>query len=968
MSATKKSERACTFHVIPNTHWDREWLYDFQETRMLLVEFMDRLLDIFARHDAYKTYLLDSQTIPIEDYLAIRPERRDEIVRRVREGRLLIGPWYTLPEEHLVNGESLVRNLLLGGRLAESYGGTMKIGYSPFSYGQASQMPQIYRGFGIDTILFYHGIQPSEAPSEFIFEGPDGSQLFASRMGSNARYNFFFSVYRPAVFGKATLERDYRWSEQGLPFHLCSEDQFSRHHMLVDPVRTLHRDRLASLLDELKQAELQHVTTDHIACMQGMDSTQPDVHELKTVEELAKILATSPPRPDNDAARRDSGTSSKSEGKDVIFHSSLPEWLDAVKRSVRWEDLVVLKGERRTPRQLGTRVHLYGDVTSTRVRIKRKNARAEQELQRRAEPLAAAAWLIGAEYPRAYLDLAWKYLFQCHPHDSIAGTGVDPIEHDVHHRLDQCRHIAAGVKRRALQAIQHQIDNGDLSDETVVLTVFNSTPYRRSEVVTAVVDLPLEGRFANGGYMVRDGMTDEPIEVQEAGRWEHPAVVRHLGDATMEMPSLRVRLRIPLDDVPGLGYRTLLIRPDPQFSWPDGSLVTGPNTMENEHLKVVINPNGTFDLTDKMTGQTFTNLHYFSDNGEAGHAWRHIPPCHDRVFTTLHGCPTIERLETGPFSARFAVTHTLELPARLDEGKGDHVRRLDGDGDDAGRSAETRRMTIRSELSIDRYARGVAVTTTFDNTCEDHRLRVMFPTHLAASTSSAEEPFDVVERPIDRGPESPWRGTWNPTHPCQRFVDVSDGKLGLALVNDGLREYEVTDDASRTIGLTLVRGFEVALTTVSWRWERHPEMKGSQSLGEQTFRYLVFPHAGDWDSGGVLQQADRFNVPLEPAQAGPHAGHLPRRFSFLELAPEALVVSSIKRCEDRPSLIVRVFNPTARDVTGTLHTFQQPDQVRYVHLNEAPVDQDGPDLGKNQITFPVGAKKIVTMELSFDNR
>ena len=191
-----------TYHFIPNTHWDREWLYDFQETRMFLVEFMDRLLEIFTKNPEYKTYLLDSQTVPIEDYLEIRPDEKEEIVERVRQQRLFIGPWYTLPEEHLVNGESLVRNLLIGSRLAESYGGSMKVGYSPFSYGQASQMPQIYQGFGIDTILFYHGIQPSESPAEFIFEGADGSRLFASRMGSNARYNFFFSVYRPAVYGR----------------------------------------------------------------------------------------------------------------------------------------------------------------------------------------------------------------------------------------------------------------------------------------------------------------------------------------------------------------------------------------------------------------------------------------------------------------------------------------------------------------------------------------------------------------------------------------------------------------------------------------------------------------------------------------------------------------------------------------------------------------------------------------------
>ena len=106
----KKKNKPIQFHFIPNTHWDREWLYDFQETRMFLVEFMDKLLDIFNQYPDYKTYLLDGQTIPIEDYLDIRPENKEKLINYVKEKRLFIGPWYTLPEEHLVNGESLVRN------------------------------------------------------------------------------------------------------------------------------------------------------------------------------------------------------------------------------------------------------------------------------------------------------------------------------------------------------------------------------------------------------------------------------------------------------------------------------------------------------------------------------------------------------------------------------------------------------------------------------------------------------------------------------------------------------------------------------------------------------------------------------------------------------------------------------------------------------------------------------------------
>jgi alpha-mannosidase len=253
----------------------------------------------------------------------------------------------------------------------------------------------------------------------------------------------------------------------------------------------------------------------------------------------------------------------------------------------------------------------------------------------------------------------------------------------------------------------------------------------------------------------------------------------------------------------------------------------------------------------------------------------------------------------------------------------------------------------------------------------------MFPTHLAATHSSAEEPFDVVERPIDRGPDSPWHGTWNPTHPFQRFVDVSDGKVGLALLGDGLREYEVTEDTSRTIGLTLLRAFEVALTTVAWRWERHPEMKGSQVPGKHRFRYFIYPHAGDWDQGQVAPQADRFLVPLEPVQTGRHAGTLPQCLSFLELEPAELQVSCIKQAEQYQTergqreggrtLVVRLYNPSSRDIDGNLTLFKAPRSARYLNLNEEPTGDVNPEVTGNRIALSVGAKKIVTLEMTFND-
>ena len=101
-----------TLHVISNTHWDRAWVYPFQETRLLLLEFMDDLLALLDRDQKFHSFLMDSQTIAIEDYLALRPEKEEQLKRLVKAGKLIVGPWYTLPEEYIINGESLVRTWL----------------------------------------------------------------------------------------------------------------------------------------------------------------------------------------------------------------------------------------------------------------------------------------------------------------------------------------------------------------------------------------------------------------------------------------------------------------------------------------------------------------------------------------------------------------------------------------------------------------------------------------------------------------------------------------------------------------------------------------------------------------------------------------------------------------------------------------------------------------------------------------
>src|SRR5690606_25907927 len=105
------------------------------------------------------------------------------------------------------------------------FGGAAKIGYSPFSWGQISQLPQIYKEFGVDVIMFYRGVNALESPkAEFIWEAPDGTRALTSRFSTMPRYNFYFYIYRPAVHNEPIAEKEYRWTRGGAPFHFADPD------------------------------------------------------------------------------------------------------------------------------------------------------------------------------------------------------------------------------------------------------------------------------------------------------------------------------------------------------------------------------------------------------------------------------------------------------------------------------------------------------------------------------------------------------------------------------------------------------------------------------------------------------------------------------------------------------------------------------------------------------------------------
>ncbi|NLL84170.1 MAG: hypothetical protein GX230_08040 [Lentisphaerae bacterium] len=164
--------------VVTHSHWDREWYQSLEEYRFRLIELVDRLLAILNDEPEYHSFWLDGHTAPLADYLLIRPERREELEQRLREGKIKIGPWYVLADEFLVSGEACVRNLLTGVRQMRQYGQNSAIGYAPDTFGHIDQLPQILQGFGLDNAFFWRGYSLEQIDgAETLWRGRDGSEV-----------------------------------------------------------------------------------------------------------------------------------------------------------------------------------------------------------------------------------------------------------------------------------------------------------------------------------------------------------------------------------------------------------------------------------------------------------------------------------------------------------------------------------------------------------------------------------------------------------------------------------------------------------------------------------------------------------------------------------------------------------------------------------------------------------------------
>lgn len=914
------------FHIISNTHWDREWRFPFQINRQMLVNMIDRVIDILESEPRYRAYHLDSQSIVIEDYLEVKPHNRERISKLVKEKKLLIGPWYVLPDEFQVGGENLIRNLLIGHRICKTIGRVSKIGYSPFSWGQISQLPQIYTNFGIDFVMFYRGVNSLDAPkAEFIWEGADGTEVLASRFSTMPRYNFYFYIYRPVLFNEFPSTIKFDWGRPGLLFHFADLNFYKTDYFNPAPAETYFEENIKPQVEKIIQDQVNDFTTPHIIWMEGHDSSGPHIGTVKIIEDIKKHF------PELN-----------------VIHSTLEEYSDAVKKSIDRTNLKIVKGERRSSQFDLRSGNLYGYTTSARMDLKIMNFDCERWLQFYAEPFYNFSSILGLDTKDNYLELAWKLLVQNSSHDSIGGCSLDEVHEDMINRFKQVREISKGVFSKSLQFI---FSNGKLlkkeTPEENFITAFNPTSYRREEVVPFAIDIPVE--YAKESLKIFD-LSGEEVQVQISKSENVEPVLEQMIDRPMYVDVKRYFGYAHLKSIPSFGFKSFKVIPSERIHIKDtiAKVRRGKILLENDFLKISINKNGTFDLLNKSTGKKFAQLGYFYDEGESGHAWVH--QSEKPIVTTLKSSPKISLIENGHLFAKVIIRHQFVIPNR-------EMKIL------SGRKIKVKgsKIPIDIELSLTKNSPRVDLSIKLTNTVENHRLRIMFPTGISADYHYGEGQFDVVKRLVKRIDAKNWIEQPMYDFPLHYFVDINDEDNGFALLVDGLKEYEVFDDSKRTLALTLLRAFSYVISPSST--EEYLEMKGSQCLGEHNFRLSIYPHKGNWDEGLVFPEALKFNLPLSLVETNHLQEEKINPVSFLEIKPENLIFSCFKKSEDESGFILRIYNPTEKNIAGEIRFHWNIKEASLVTLEEELINSI--DFEYNLVRILLEPKKIITLKLKF---
>jgi alpha-mannosidase len=960
-----------TLHVVTHTHWDREWYRTFQDFRFRLVRLVDRLLDLLEGDPQFRHFTLDGQTTVLDDYLAIRPEQEPRLRRLIESGRLLVGPWYVLPDEFLEGPEPMIRNLLMGQQGCRRFTSERQpmeaIAYLPDSFGHISQIPQIAAGFGMAAACLWRGVGP--APTEFRWAAPDGTEV--------------------------------------LMLHL--RESYSNGAWLANDVEGFAHD-----VGKARDALAPHAPTEHLLIMNGTDHMEPSANLHACLRETEARLG--------DRVLH----STLPEYLASVQHSLGPEGLAA---------LPLRAGEMRSPERahllpaiLSTRIWIKQANCHCENLLTRwaepAAALAEQVCgvtPHRGFLAESWRWLLqnhphdsicGCSIDQVHDEMQTRFAWSEQIAEEVTRASLAALAERVDPGMpgtapkDALRVVVFNPTARArTDRVRVHLPYSPSGDWLISDDAGRQAPHRvigqdtreiynermaRDELLALLTQMAgSQGdqvkrlAFTRADTEVREGvgfldltlLLDTPTGQPSVG-WDELAhrIGALLADETLSTFHLRVVEEAGLEvellarGVPPVGYRQFHIRaaasspPSLHDQLPD---TPAPARIENEFFSVEADPSdGTLALADKRTGRTFTGLNRFVDGGDRGDEYNFCAPQHDRLVDAPSAPPVVRCVEDGIGQA-IEIDLVYAIPTSLAE------------GDRSSRSAQVVGLPITTRVALSPGVCRIDIETAVTNAASDHRLRALFPLPFSCDRSWAEGHFDVLERqaalPSDTGG---WSEQPVGTHPQLTFVDLTDGQEGLLLANQGLPEYELlqSDGSAGTPGLALT-----LLRCVGWLSRGDltnrvgpagPALAtpGAQCLGRHTFHYALVPHTGNYLT--VQHEAHAFIAPL---RAVPLAGggrcdtagedtSLPPAGSFLHVSPAAVILTAVKPPQQGEGMIVRVYNSARTPVRARLTLWRPFGEITRVHLDEGDtVETLARDAA--EALFPLRPKEIATIHL-----
>lgn len=843
-----------------------------------LVAMIDDLVGLLEREPAVPGFLLDGQTVLLEDYLRVRPEQAGTIARLVASGRIETGPWYVLADEQIPSAEALIRNLLLGKEDMHRWGGGLSVAYSPDAFGHPAVLPSIAAEFGLECGVAWRGLRSEH--DLLRWRGPDGKSLVI--------------------------------------YHLPPEGYESGSAISSDP------DRVARTWRPVRDALVRRATSPHVAVFVGAD------HHAARIDLVELRAAIASQEPDHEVRLSRLG--------------------DFMRQAAATPGLPVRTGELREPGYTWTLQGVHG----TRSHQKRRNSRLELWLERYAEPLAALSRRRNGRDRRPLLDWAWRELVQCQFHDAIGGCANDAVAREVDVRFTSVEGIAREVVRASLEDFWSlDPDAARETPEAVVpsLLLWNPVPHAREGIVLAQVSFfrrdvlvgppgnrrPREGeRAASFGLKTKDGEAI-PVQVLHTVRAsERLDAHRHYPDQD-EVDCYRLAFEAP--PIGGLEGAVFTVAPGMDIpAW--GGAQAHERGLSNELVEIVVGEDGSLSVLDRATGvrREGFQLEAETDRGDTYTFAPAVPPDILRGLDSLE----VRTLAGGPIVAALEITGQLRAPRRRN-------RKRNG------------AITISLLVMLFREDPVVRCSLRLNNQAVDYRLRLRFPTGNAAGWATAGTQFGSVRRPIQQDRphvlEAPVA-----TAPAHRYAGIG-GAPGFALFAPGFFEYELAAGGDllftvlRSVG-ELSRG-DLAPRPGHAGWPT--PTPGAQCPGPDALDFGFSVGSANWGDPVVLHQAwEQVFLPLKAAWFRDWNGTSTSP-GGIELEGAGLAFSTLKPAQSGEGVVVRCFNLTDHEVTGTLRLGFPVTRVQPVRADEMPVGDAASISPTQPVQLSAAPREIISL-------